>query len=369
MATIIKVEDKQDLMRFIMFPFALYKDDKCWVPPLIADQKKFFDPTQNPYYDHSEVQLFIAMEKGKVVGRISAQTNVNHNAFHNDKKGFFGFFECVNDVKIAKQLISAARDWLIIRGCDVISGPFNFSINDECGLLIDGFNTIPYVMMTHNHQYYAELLEKCGLTKAMDMYAWFLEAYEMPKFLDAVGKRVEKTKTFTIRCLNKKILKQEIETVFQIYESAWERNWGFVPMSKKEFEHLVDTLLPLIDPELVFIAECDGKPAGFSVAIANFNIILQKMKGRLNPVSIAKMLYYKNKLDCLRVVTMGVVHEFQGLGIDSLFYYYTWRNGLAKGFHKGEFSWVLETNDMMNKIARHLGATVHKTYRIYEAGI
>jgi len=293
---------------------------------------------------------------------------VMHNDFHKDKMGFFGFFECVDDQSVANALFQAAREWLVGKGCEAMSGPFNFSTNDECGLLVEGFDSIPYVMMTHHLPYYEKLYQGYGLGKAMDLLAWKLESNEMPKFLDMVGEKIQKNPQIKVRCLDKKNLRRDVEEVFRIYQQAWEQNWGFVPMTKKEFEHLVETLLPIIDPELEFIAEWDGKPAGFSVALPNYNVILQKMKGKINPISVLKMLYYKNRLTTLRVITMGVVHEYQGKGIDSLFYYHTWKNGLAKGFNTGEFSWVLETNVMMNKIAKHLGAVVHKTYRIYELG-
>ncbi|MCL1827482.1 MAG: GNAT family N-acetyltransferase [Candidatus Cloacimonetes bacterium] len=366
---IVKVTTKKELEKFIKFPFDLYKSDPYWVAPLIADQKKFFDPRYNPYFEHSEVQLLLVLLSGKVCGCISAHTNNNHNSFHQDKKGFFGFFECINNSEVAKILLTEAEKWLREKDCNVMSGPYNFSTNSECGLLIDGFDSPPFVMMTHNYPYYAALIEKAGYNKTMDLYAWLLTTHEMPAFLESVGKRFEKNKQFTIRCLNKKHLAEDIRTVFSIYQKAWAPNWGFVPMSEKEFDHLVDSLLPIIDPELVFIAECDGQPAGFSVALPNYNIILQKIKGKMNPLSIAKFLYYKNKMKSLRVITLGVIPEFLGKGIDTLFYYETWKTGLKKGFTTGEFSWVLETNTMMNKIARHLGATVHKTYRIYEKDI
>jgi len=366
MITIQRVGNKVDLQRFVMFVFSLYADDKYWVPPLISDQIDFFNPVKNPYYEHSEVELFLAVKDNEVVGRISAHTNTMHNAYHQDKKGFFGFFECIDDTQVASLLFDTVKEWLRGKGCDTMSGPYNFSTNDECGLLVDGFESIPFVMMTHNHHYYNRLYQAYGFKKAMDMYAWYLESAGMPKFLDTVGKRVEQSSLFEVRCLEKKHLKADIEQVFTIYQSAWQHNWGFVPMTKKEFDHLVHTLLPLIDPQLVFIATCKGKPAGFSVAVPNFNVILQIMKGKKNLLSLLKLLYYRSKLNSLRVVTMGVVDEFLGKGIDSLFYYYTWKTGLAKGYHIGEFSWVLETNTMMNKIARHLGAKIHKTYRIYE---
>ena len=366
---IIKVNSKKLLMDFIKFPFELYKNDNYWVAPLISEQVNFFNPNKNPFFEHSEAQLFIAVDNRKTVGRISAHTNISHNQFHNDQKGFFGFFECLDKQEIANQLFTEADKWLKSKKCNIISGPFNFSTNDECGLLIEGFDSSPFVMMPHNHHYYEQLITNYGFQKAMDLYAWLLESNEMPKFLSMIGNKLEKNSQFLVRSLNKKNLKKDIETVFEIYQKAWEKNWGFIPMTKKEFDHLVKTLLPIVDPELVFIAECDGKPAGFSVALPDYNFILKKIKGKLNPLSLVKILYYKNKITSARVITMGVIHEFQGKGIDSLFYYYTWKKGLEKGINRGEFSWVLETNTMMNKIAKHLGARIHKTYRIFEKDI
>ena len=364
--SIVKVNTKNDLERFIRVPFVLYSDNEHWVAPLVFEQMKFFNRKKNPYFEHSEAQLFLATDGFHLYGRISAHTNVNHNKFHDDKKGFFGFFECINDQETANSLLSEAEKWLREKGCDVISGPFSFSTNDECGMLVEGFNTSPCVMMPYNHPYYPLLLEYNGFKKAMDLYAWLLSSNKMPEFLNSLAAKIEAKGQFTVRCLDKKNLKRDVEEVFTIYQKAWEKNWGFVPMTKREFDHLVKSLLPFVNPELVFIAECKGEPVGFSVALPDYNFVLKKLKGKLNILSLLKILYYRNKIDAVRVITMGVVHEYQGKGIDTLFYYHTLRNGLKNRIEKGEFSWVLETNTMMNKIAKHLGASLHKIYRIYE---
>ncbi|MDD4156048.1 MAG: hypothetical protein WC234_06290 [Endomicrobiaceae bacterium] len=365
---IVNVKDNKQLLEFVKFPFHLYNDNNLWVPPLVSDQLALFNK-KNPFFEHSKAQLFYVTKGNKIVGRISAHTNKMHNNFHQDKKGFFGFFETINNIEVATLLLDNAIKWLKEQGCDVVSGPYNFTTNDECGLLVEGFETSPFVMMPHNFEYYQELMEKYGLTKAMDLYAWLLESDTMPPFLDAVGKRLNKSNQFTVRCLNKNNLKKDIETVFEIYQKAWEMNWGFVPMTETEFNHLVKTLLPIVNPNLVFIAESEGKPAGFSVALPDYNVLLKKLNGKKSILGIIKYLYFKNKVNSLRVITMGVVKEYQGKGIDSLFYYHTWKNGMKLGFNRGEFSWVLETNSMMNKIAKHLGAHIHKVYRIYEKEI
>ncbi len=366
---IIKVKDKKQLSDFVKFPYELYSQNDLWVPPIFNEQMDFFEIKKNPFFEHSKAQLFYIKNNGEILARLSAHTNTMHNKFHNDKKGFFGFFESINDNSVVRLLFDNAVEWLKDQGCNVISGPFNFTTNDECGLLVDGFNSSPFVMMTHNFEYYQDLLTSYGFKKAMDLYAWLLESDNMPPFLEAVGKRMTKSNQFTVRCLNKKNLKEDIETVFEIYQKAWERNWGFVPMTKKEFDHLVKILLPIVNPELVFIAESEGKPAGFSVALPDYNFILKKLNGKKTLPGIIKYLYFKNRLKSLRVITMGVIKEYQGKGIDSLFYYYTWKNGMKAGFNRGEFSWVLETNTMMNKIAKHLGADIHKIYRVFEKDI
>lgn len=370
---IIPVTTKQQLKQFILLPFSLYKNDPNWVAPLISDQVKFFDPEKNPYYEHSQVQLFIAIIKGKVVGRISAHTNTQHNKFHKDKIGFFGFFECINDQEVANGLLAKAKEWNREHGMEIMRGPMSFSTNDEVGLLVKGFDTPPFVMMPHNHPYYLTLLEDAGFVKAMDLNAWYNDIKEMPEKLRRIAQVVEKKSNFTIRTLDKKNLKRDIETVFTIYQKAWERNWGFVPMTKEEFDHTVATLLPIADPELIFIAEVDGQPAGFSVALPDYNVILKKFKGRITLPGIFWMLYYTKffpkKLARVRVITMGVIKEYQSRGIDVMFYYHSFINGHAKGLYKSEYSWVLETNTMMNRIAEDLQAHVHKIYRILDINL
>lgn len=371
MIKIIPVTSKKDLKSFIMLPFELYKGDPCWVPPLISEQKKFFDPRKNPYYLHSEVMLFLAFKDGKVAGRISAQTNTQHNKEHNDNIGFFGFFESIEDQAVANALFDAAFEWNRYRGKTSMRGPMNFSVNEECGLLVDGFDDPPMVLMRHDKRYYQKLYEGWGLSKTMDMYAYLCYNETMPERVAKVAPLLERRSKATFRSLsrNKKQLKKDIETVFDIYTKAWEYNWGNVPMTEPEFRHIVKELLPMADPDIIFIAEVDGKPAGFSLGLPNYNEVLKVMNGRVNPITIIKALLAKRKMSSARVVTMGVIKEFQGRGIDTLFYYHQYKNGLPKGFYRAEFSWVLENNTMMNRVAEMLDAVAYKTYRIYDRAI
>lgn len=368
---IIPVDTKKQLNSFIMLPFELYKNEPNWVPPLIMDQKNFFNPKKNPYYEHSEVKLFLALRDGKVVGRISAQTNTQHNKEHNENIGFFGFFECIDDQETANALFDAAYEWNRYRGFTSMRGPLNFSVNQECGLLVDGFDTPPMVMMLHNHRYYQKLYENWGLTKTMDLYAYLSERREMPERIEKMVDILTKRYKVQIRSLsrNKKQMKKDIETVFEIYTKAWEYNWGNVPMTKAEFDHIVKELLPIADPDLVFFAEIEGKHAGFSLALPNYNEVLKVMNGRVNPITLLKAMRAKKRISSARVITMGIIKEFQGRGIDSIFHYHSYKNGLPKGYFKGEFSWVLESNLPMMHVAEKLDAKIYKTYRLYDKAI
>ncbi len=371
MIEIRPVVSSKELMTFIKLPFKLYKDDRFWVAPLISEQKKFFNPDKNPYFRHSEVQLFVAYNGNRPIGRITAHTNTQHNKEHNDKTGFFGFFECEDNQEATNALVKTAAEWNKAKGMDILRGPMNFSVNDECGLLVKGFDSSPYILMTHHLPYYQNLLEKAGLQKAMDMYAYYGEFPELPEKIARAAALVKKRQKFSIRSLSrdKKQLREDIRTVFAVYTKAWEHNWGAVPLTDAEFEQMAAHLLPLADPDLIFIAEVDGKPAGFSLTMPNYNEVLKVMKGHINPFSLCKALLAKRKISTARVMTLGVVKEFQNRGIDVLCYYYMFNNCHKKGIWKGEFSWVLENNTMMNRIAGMLGATPYKTYRIYDLQI
>ncbi|MDD3050769.1 MAG: GNAT family N-acetyltransferase [Candidatus Cloacimonetes bacterium] len=365
---IIAVNNSKLLKEFIMLPFELYKNNANWVAPLISEQKKFFNPEKNPFYEHSEAQLFIAYHNNKPVGRISAHTNTRHNSTFNDKLGFFGFFECIDDKEVAHSLLNKAAEWNLSKGRDSMRGPMNFSLHNECGTLIDGFDTPPFVMMTHNHAYYPKLLDSYGLHKAMDIFAYMVAPEKTPERLEKFVQMVQKRYNYTVRCLskNKNEMKKDLQTVMKLYGEAWKNNWGAVEMSDKEFDSIVEELLPIADRNLVFIAEVDGKPVGFSVALPNYNIVLKKMKGRLFPLGLFKALYYKNKIDAVRVITLGVIKEYQKKGIESVMIYHTFKNGYNSGYNRAEISWILEDNVEMNNLANRLDANLYKKYRIYD---
>jgi hypothetical protein len=371
---IIKVDSKKLLNQFIKFPFKLYKDDPYWVAPLIMDQKNFFNEKKNPFFEHSEAQLFLLLKQGQIVGRISAHTNTMHNKTHKDKIGFFGFFECIDDQEIADKLFDTARDWLRNKGMDTMRGPANFSVNDECGLLVDPFDSSPMLLMTYNPEYYLKLYENYGLKKEMDLYAYHVEVKQPPERLSRLSRKIENRGNFVVRALsskNRKKLRSDIEKIYRLYEEAWKDNWGYVPCSSREFDMIVDKLMPIIRPEFVYLAEIDGKAVGMSVTLPDYNFILKKVRGRLFPFGWLKLLLNLNKIPNLRVPIMGVLDEYKNRGIDVVFYCKSFETAAShkNPYKDAEFSWVLETNTMMNKIAKTLTADIYKTYRMFDISI
>ncbi|MBN2829440.1 MAG: GNAT family N-acetyltransferase, partial [Candidatus Cloacimonetes bacterium] len=317
---------------------------------------------------------FLAIKDNRVVGRITAQTNTLHNNHYHDKMGFFGFFECINDRTVAEALISEAVKWNKEHGRDKISGPFNFTINDICGLLVDGFDTPPYIMLSYNKPYYEKLLNDVGLVKAKGMYSYLTHTDVIPPKLERVAKVIEKRlekENVTFYTLRKKKEEriEDIEIVFDIYRKAWKDNWGYVPMSEKEFDRLKDELLPIADPNFIIIAKKDNIPIGFSVGIPNYNRVFKVMNGKINPVTIVKALIAKSRIKEVRVMIMGILEEYRNLGVDAMFHYKFYQYGIPKGIFDGEFSWVLEDNVMMNRLAVSLGGIPYKTYQILEMDI
>ncbi|MGQ9555312.1 MAG: N-acetyltransferase [Anaerolineae bacterium] len=376
------VRNKQQLRAFVAFPWKIYKGDPYWVPPFFRERMQFFDPRKNPFFEHAEVQLFLARREGQVVGTVAAIINHNHNAFHNDKVAFFGHFECINDQEVASALLTAASDWVRARGMEVIRGPMNMSTNDECGLLIDGFDSAPVAMMTYNPPYYERLITSNGFEKAMDLYAWLIstDVYDrnvnnMPRKVLASCKKLEREGEITIREASLAKFSEEMTRAKQVYNSAWGRNWGFVPATDAEIEHLANGLRRFLDPEMVFFAEDNGKPVGISVAIPDVNETLlriyPKPGGTLRYVYDGlRFLWAKRRRPRLiRLLIMGVVEGYRGRGIDACFYVHSARKAFAKGYRECEMSWILETNTMMNRIIERLGGHIYKTYRIYDKAL
>jgi len=368
MSVVIKpVTTKSEKKKFVKLPWKIYKDDPNWVPPLIIDRMNFLNPKKNPYFKHSQVQLFLAYKDGELVGRITAQENNNHNKKYNDNTGFWGFFECIDDQEVANALLDASSQWLKDRGLSSMRGPFMFSVNEECGLLVDGFDTPPSILMTHNPPYYAKLLNTYGFKKATDMYAYQL--FSKDTFHKVIFKRAEqarKSGKYTFRTINLKDLPGEIKGLHRVLSEAWEENWGSVFMTDEEILHLADEMKPVLDKDFFFIAENEEGPVGFCVFIPDMNEAIRKANGRLLPFGLIKILLHKNKIKSGRIPLMGVLKEHRHNGIDAVFYVDTYNTAKKKGIERGEASWILENNVPMNKALQKMGATIYKTYRIYE---
>ena len=368
----VAITDRKAIREMILFPFKLYKGDPNWVPQLIGEREDFISSTKNPFFEHARVQFFFARRNGELVGTICACVNDNHNKFHSEKAGSFGFFECTEDASVATALFKNAEDWVRSQGMTIMRGPMNFSSNDEWGLLIDGFHEPPMVLMTYNKPYYSRMIEDYGYIKAMDLFAYVADIDTKvksapPKVFRAAEKAAARQ---GIRVRKGKIseFENEARIVMEVTNRVWSKNWGFVPITDHEAEHLGKSLKPVIDPDLVLIAEtAEGEPIGVSFTLPDFHQALKwSGGGRMFPFGILKFLWYKRKITQIRLVLMGVAEEYRSLGLDAIFYVETTRIALEKGYTRIEGSWILEVNTMMNRIVQRLGGQKYKTYRIYE---
>jgi len=369
-----KVESKSDLMKFIKLPWLVYKNDPYWVPPLIMDRKKMLNKEKHPFYKHAQADFFLAEKNGQIVGRIAAIKNDLHNQHHNDKTGFFGFFECINDQQVANALFDTAKKWLQEKGCDNMRGPANPSSNDEWGMLLDGFDDEPRILMTYNPKYYLDLCDNYGFKKAKDLYAYKLENEKVvaSEKLKRVAEIARQRSGLVIKQLDMKNFEADLVKVKEVYNKAWAPNWGFIPMTEEELDAMAEDLKQLAEPSLVLFGEIDGKNVGFALVMLDYNYIFKKMNGKLFPFGFLKLLSKKEKSEIkwCRIITLGLIPEYQKKGLDAVFYWEIVNRAAAKGILLGEASWILEDNEMMNRGARDvMNGTVYKKYRIYDLNI
>jgi len=366
---VIAANGAREFRQFLKLPYRIYKDDPNWVAPLLRDMHVMFDRRKHPFHRHSEVQPYIALRGSETVGRIVAIHNRNHIAYHDEPVGFFGFFECVDEQKVANALFATASDWLRDRGLDVIRGPANFSTNESAALLVDGFDRPPTIMMPYNPDYYEDLIENAGFDAAMDMVAYYLDNNIPPEFLFKREERLSKRLNVSLRTLRKGDFAAELDRVLYVYNKAWEKNWGFVPMTDDEIRFMAHELKMVVlkDPEQVIFAEnAEGEPIGFALWLKDYNQALLEVRGRLFPFGFLKVMQRAKRIDMCRVLTLGLVEEYRGKGIDSLLILRIFREGAAKGMTAGEFGWILEHNYPMRKPLEKLGSTVYKRYRMYD---
>ncbi|MBD3161041.1 MAG: N-acetyltransferase [Candidatus Eisenbacteria bacterium] len=360
------VAGARDLHRFVVFPWAIYRDDPNWVPPLIGTTKQMLTPGKHPFHEHADVALFLARREGEIVGRIAAIVNHRHNEFHDEKTGFFGFFESVDDPLVAGALLDRASAWTAERGMDRIRGPASFSTNEECALLVDGFDTPPMILMPHNPPYYATLLERNGLAKAKDLLAYFWRQEDYPEAMKRLAQSIARKQRATLRPLDMKQFQQEIARFTRVYNRAWERNWGFVPMTDAEIVHMAKELKPAVDPDLILFVEKGDETVGFAMGLPDMNRAVRHANGRLLPFGLLKILWHARRISAARVPVLGILEEHRGQGLDVLLYDRLIENGARHGIREGEFSWILEDKRAMRRPLERLGSRVYKTYRFYE---
>lgn len=372
--TIRKISSAQEKRRFVRMMWDIYRNDPNWVPPLEMDRMKLIDEKKNPFYTHAETGWWLAEQGGNVVGRIAAIVNHNYNKAQNERAGFFGFFECIDDADVAKSLFQTAESWLKERKMNVAYGPANPSSNDEYGLLIEGFDRPPVLLMTYNPPYYAKLIEQNGYTKEQDLFAYLLsQDTARSDKLVRVSKAMAERNKITVRAMNTKQFKEEVERIKQIYNNAWE-NEGFVPFTDAEMDFLAADLKQIYDPELVLFAEVDGKTVGFGLSLPDvnqsFHAGMPIPKGMLNlPVGIWKLLTKKKAIDTIRIIVLGVLKEYRNRGVDALLYTETMNVAKRKGYQYGEASWVQETNIPMNRAAQMMNGVKYKTYRVFKKNL
>ncbi len=375
MSEIILVDpnDERQLPEFIDFPHDLYANDPNYVPMLFMEQETLLNPKKSPFFKHSTATYFLAMRDGKPVGRIAAILNRNHIAFAGRQEGFFGFFDVINDQIVANALLNTAMKRLREQGISKVIGPANFSTNETCGLLVENFDEPPFIMNTYNAPYYIQLLENYGFTKNVDLLCYELLGSNMPtevmEFADKLEKRLVE-RGVTIRQIDMKHYDREIEQFLPVYNASWSENTGFVPMTPEEVKQIGKDLKQIIDPDFVYFAEKDGKIIGVSLSIPNVNEIQIKLKrGRLFPFGVFKLLFGLKKIKSIRILALGTLKEYRRLGVDVIFYVRNFRTGLRKGIPRGEASWILENNEMMNRALEHIHGKVYRKYRLYEKTI
>ncbi|MPZ22662.1 MAG: N-acetyltransferase [Dehalococcoidia bacterium] len=370
---ITPVSSAADLERFLRVPWAIYGNDSPWVPPLLSEVREMFDPARNPFHDHADVQLFVAEDGGRTVGRVAAIVNHAHQAVHHDDVGFFGFFESKDDSEVAALLLETAADWLAARGIRTMRGPINPSVNDEVGLLLNNFDGRPTLMMPYTPPYYVRLLEENGVIKVRTLYAYLATRANRPteQHLRLADRLVERY-GITVRNARIKDAKKEGAILERIYNQAWEQQWGAVAMTHEEAVYLTKKLKTMADERMVLIASLKGEPAAFALAVPDWNHFLKQINGRLGPIAVLKYLRYRlnpDGLKGLRLMALGVLKEHRRKGLEALMILEMFKRGLASGYQTMEISWVLEDNAAANNVLSTFGLQPYRTYGLFEKPI
>lgn len=362
---VFPVTSDRDLHAFLRLPWRIYQDDPHWVPPLLFEQRQLLT-RQHPFFDNADIRLFLAREGEDIVGRIAAILDGHFLETHQESIGFFGFFECQGDGSITEGLFGAVQSFLREKGMRAMRGPVNPSMHAPCGLLIEGFDSPPTFLMAYNPARYQDLLEGVGCQKAKDLLAYTLRIWDEPPPKILRSAESARRRGIQVRPVNLRELAKEVLIIRELYNIAWERNWGFTPMTEAEVQWMAKHLKPLIVPSLTLIAEAEGNPIGFLMLLPDYNQALRHLDGRLGPVRLLKFLWYRRRIRDARLMLLGMRPEYRGKGVDSLLHLTAWHALRKGGFIRAEISWVLEDNRIVMRMAEQLRGTVYKRYRMYE---
>jgi GNAT superfamily N-acetyltransferase len=363
------VRGRRELTEFIKLPWRLYRGVANWVPPLISERRRHLSRSHNPFFEHAEAEYFLAWRAGRPVGRITAHVDHRLNSFQGNDWGLFGFFECVDDARVAGALLDTAEHWLRERERDRMVGPLDFSTNHECGLLVDGHELMPQILENWHHPYYRPLLEGAGMSKAMDLYKWQIIVAEHDRVLPVIyelADTLEEKHGIRVRHMRRRDFADEVRRFMEVYNAAWERNWGFVPLSDSELAAYAKELKPILDERVAYVAEKGDEVVGAALTLPDMNIVLAGLNGRLLPLGWLKLLRRRRKIDELRVFALGVKREYRHTGTAAAFYAEHWRECRRRQIRRVETGWILEVNEPMNRAMEALGGDIVKRYRIYE---
>jgi GNAT superfamily N-acetyltransferase len=369
--TVRPVEGKRDLDAFIKLPFRLHRGTP-WVPPLVFERREFLDRDKNPFFEHAEAEYFLAERDGQVVGRVTAHVDERWTQFQGGNDGMFGFFETENDPDVPRALLDAANGWLRERGRERMLGPMDFTTNDECGLLIEGYERDPMVLQPWHPPYYRHLLEGLGMSKTMDLLMWELHLGQLKqgdRFHDFIHEAAHKSETehgVTVRQMRKRDLNAEVSRFMEVYNAAWGPNWGFVPVTEEEVRFQAKNLKPILDENWAMIAEREGEVVGAALTLPDINQVLAKMNGRLLPFGWWHFLTGRRKIDQVRVFALGVKPEYQHFGVAAALFVRHTEVAARVRQKGGEMGWILEVNEPMNRAMEGMGGRVVKRYRLYE---
>lgn len=368
--TIREVTSKADWKQFLQIPWQLYKDDPLWVPPLLFDLKRQLNKKCNPFFREADAKYWIAFSGDKCVGRIAAIINHQHNEFYGESTGFFGFFECMNDGRVAGILLDTAHGWLLQNKMKEVRGPVNLSLNNECGFLVDGFDRSPVLQMNYNHRYYPVLLEAYGYEKEHDLLAYYITDKifsndRVMKRLERITELVTKKEHIQFRNFKPSDLNAEVQRVRTLFNDYMAENWGFLPMTESECAFMAESLKPVLVKDLAIFAEINGEPIGSSLALPDLNYVVKKMNGKLFPFGIFKFLFYKRKIKDIRVMLMGLSKPYRKKGLEAVFIYKTILECFKRNITGAELSWISEDNIVLINELEKMDAELYKRYRIY----